>query len=158
ASPMMHTVRAVGRVTNALASLQVGDTLGLRGPFGSAWPLEQLQDQNVIIIAGGIGLAPLRPVLYEILNHRDRYKDAALLYGARAPDGMLHPQGSSLWVDRGLTVETTVDRADSRWSGRVGVVTLLLEQYAVKDPANTHVLICGPEVMMKYVAISAHQR
>lgn len=156
--PLIHTVRTVGNVTGALARLKAGETFGLRGPFGSSWPLEQLHQRDVIVVTGGIGLAPLRPVVYHLLDHRDQFGQATLLYGARTPDAMLYPAEYQAWRAGGVGVELTVDRADASWAGHVGVVTLLLERTEIRDPANTHVLVCGPEVMMQFVALGALSR
>ncbi|MBX3444575.1 MAG: FAD/NAD(P)-binding protein [Planctomyces sp.] len=157
-SPLLHTIRTVGNVTGALERMRVGDTFGLRGPFGSCWPLEELRGQHIIFITGGIGLAPLRPAIYHVLDHREDYGDVALLYGARTPDGLLYEGEYRDWIADGLRVQVTVDRADPRWAGYVGVVTLLLDRLPLSDPANTHVLCCGPEVMMHYTALSAFRQ
>jgi NAD(P)H-flavin reductase len=154
-APLLHTVRAVGNVTGALGRLSYGDTFGFRGPFGSSWPMEQCRDQHVIIVAGGIGLAPLRPALYEFLENSGAYRSLSLLYGARTPDDRLYRDELSDWAQQGVTVEQTVDRCTGQWAGNVGVVTLLLERHNVPDPANTQVLICGPEIMMRYVVFGA---
>jgi NAD(P)H-flavin reductase len=147
--------RAVGNVTKALARLTVGETLGLRGPFGSSWPMEQCLDQHVIVITGGIGLAPLRPALYHLMDQRGQFRSVSLLYGARTPSERLYPKEFAAWARNELAIEQTVDRCDSEWQGHVGVVTLLLERHNVADPANTQVLICGPEIMMQYAALGA---
>lgn len=153
--PLLHTVRAVGNVTNALARLCDGDTLGLRGPFGSSWPMQQCRDQHVLVITGGIGLAPLRPALYDFLDHSGVFRSVTLLYGARTPDDRLYRNELEGWVQRGLAVEQTVDRCTGQWAGNIGFVTLLLERHEIVDPAKTQVLICGPELMMRYVALGA---
>jgi NAD(P)H-flavin reductase len=155
AAPLLHTVRAVGNVTNALTRLQTGDTFGLRGPFGSSWPTDQLAGQNIIFVTGGIGLAPLRPAIYHVLDHRADYGPVTLLYGARTPEGFLYRKELAAWASQGIDVQLTVDRPAAGWNGYVGVVTLLLDRLTVKDPAKTQVLCCGPEVMMSYTALSA---
>lgn len=153
--PLLHTVRAVGNVTNALARLTVGETLGLRGPFGSSWPMEKCADQHVIVITGGIGLAPLRPALYHIMDRRSQVRSVTLLYGARTPADRLYPHEFADWNRAGLAIEQTVDRCGSDWQGHIGFATLMLDRHEVSDPANTQVLMCGPEIMMRYSAVGA---
>ena len=145
-----HTTRKVGTVTTAMGSLGVGDCIGVRGPFGSAWPLEVAQGQDVLIVAGGIGLAPLRPVLYAILADRDQYGRVVLLYGARTKEDLLYQKELQQWQHRSnLDVYVTVDRATGRWPGTVGVVPQLIPRAPI-DPSRVVVMICGPEVMMRY--------
>jgi len=152
AGRLVHTVRAVGAVTNALVALRRGDVLGLRGPFGTPWPLEEAPGGDVIVVAGGLGLAPLRPALYRIFANRDRYRRVQVFYGARTPDDILYARLLTAWPRRhGVDVHVTVDRATSEWSGHVGVVTTLLAR-AVHDPAATCAFVCGPEPMMRFTA------
>ncbi len=113
--PLWHTVRAVGNVTQALARLQPGDTFGLRGPFGSCWPIDQITGCDVVFVTGGIGLAPLRPAIYHVLDHRDSYGAVSLLYGARTPDTILYPSEFAAWRAAGIDVQVTVDRATPDW-------------------------------------------
>jgi NAD(P)H-flavin reductase len=149
---LVQTVRAVGAVSQAVTELQPGDCLGLRGPFGTAWPLEQLDGRDVAIVAGGLGLAPLRSVIYHVLANRARLGKLALLYGARNPEDILFRSQLEMWRKRlDLQLDVTVDHADPSWHGHVGAVTLLLPRLAV-DPARTTALVCGPEVMMRFVA------
>ncbi len=151
---LMHTVRAVGPVTAALTRLKPGDALGLRGPFGMGWPIAEMADCDVVIVAGGLGLAPLRPVLYHLVAKRERYGSIALLYGTRCPDDILYRRELEAWRGKfDLEVETTVDHADMTWHGHVGVVTTLIPR-ADFDPLNTIALVCGPEIMMRF-AIAA---
>lgn len=153
-----HTVRAVGNVTQQLARLRVGDTLGLRGPFGSEWPIDAAEGHDVVIVAGGLGLAPLRPAIYEFLRQVHRFRSLTLLYGSRTPDTILFERELPEWSQRGMHVEVTVDRASPDWSGTVGVVTLLLDRLPLNHPAETTVFMCGPEVMMRFVGKSALAR
>lgn len=150
-----HTVRVAGNVTRELAQAGVGATLGIRGPFGSAWPIEQCRGGDVIIVTGGIGLAPLRPAIYSLLRRKQEFGRLTLLYGARNAHGLLFTHQFEDWERQGLQVKTTVDRATSGWQGNVGVVTQLLERMSIRNPKKTRVLCCGPEVMMWYVARSA---
>ena len=147
---LVHTIRNVGAVTATLQRLEGGDTIGVRGPFGSAWPLEQAKGKEVMIIAGGLGLAPLRPALYHLLANKDDYGKLTLLYGTRTPDTLLFDEELTRWAKR-IDTGITVDSAGPDWAGPVGVVTDLLNGRKI-DPANTLALVCGPEIMMRFCA------
>lgn len=153
-----HTIRAAGNVTQALARLGKGAGLGLRGPFGSHWPLEECRGKDVILVGGGIGLAPLRSAIYELLSHRELYGQLTLLYGTRTPETILYANEFNNWRAQGLDVQVTVDRTTNAWSGNVGVVTLLLERAQIPQPENAMLLCCGPEVMMWYTIQKARSR
>jgi NAD(P)H-flavin reductase len=154
---LVHTTRAVGNVTHAMARLKVGDMMGVRGPFGSAWPLEAIAGKDIVLIAGGIGLAPLRPALYQLLENRNEYGKIVLLYGVRTQEDMLFRAELEHWRGRfDLDVYVTVDRATGDWHGNVGLVTTLIPR-APFDPQNAVALMCGPEVMMRF-AIQALQK
>ncbi|MEM0482225.1 MAG: FAD/NAD(P)-binding protein [Nitrososphaerota archaeon] len=145
-----HTVRAVGPVTKALTSARVGSSLGLRGPFGRGWPLREAEGQDVIIVGGGIGLAPLRPAIQHIIRNREKYGRFYVLYGARTPADLLYKRDLQTWrarLDTQLLV--TVDRGDEKWRGYIGVVTTLF-RYLRLEPNNTYAYVCGPEIMMKF--------
>jgi NAD(P)H-flavin reductase len=148
----VHTVRDVGAVSGAIAKLPAGATLGLRGPYGTAWPVELAEGGDVLFVAGGLGLAPLRPAIYHVLGRRENYGRVALLYGTRSPPDILFRQEVERWRRR-LDVEVlvTVDRADTDWRGDVGVVPRLIGR-AGFDPHNAVAMVCGPEVMMRYTA------
>jgi len=148
---LVHTIRAVGSVTEALCRLRKGQVLGVRGPFGSGWPVDEAVRGDLVIVAGGVGLPPLRPVLYHVLAQRDRYRRVALPYGARTPDDLLYQREVARWRGRfDVQVEATVDAAPSAsWRGHVGVVTTLIAR-AEFDPEATTVMVCGPEVMMRF--------
>jgi NAD(P)H-flavin reductase len=149
--PLVHTIRAVGAVTRALCAVKPGATVGVRGPFGTAWPVREAEGRDVVVAAGGLGLAPLRPVIYHLLAHRERYGRVSLLVGARTPDDLLFPRGLEQWRGRfDFEVEVTVDSATPKWRGNVGVVTKLLSR-ASFDPADAVAMICGPEVMMRFM-------
>lgn len=149
-SSVIHTVRAIGPVSTALANLGAGAAVGLRGPFGAGWPLAQAAARDVVIMAGGLGLAPLRPVLQALLADRDGYGRIQLLYGARSPEALLFRRDLAAWRRRlDVDIEVTVDHAASGWRGRVGVVTGLL-RHATFDPVNTVAFVCGPEIMMRF--------
>lgn len=152
AHTLVHTVRAVGAVTDALCALKPGDIVGVRGPYGTGWPLEDAANRDLLIIAGGIGLAPLRPAIVEALNRREEFRSLTLLYGARTPVDLLYRDDLLGWESTpAIDVEVTVDRASSDWWGDVGLVTRLLPRVSFV-PANTSAFVCGPEVMMKVVA------
>lgn len=155
---LRHTIRRVGAVTAALCGAEVGDMVGVRGPFGSAWGLDRARDDDVVVVAGGIGLAPLRAVVRHLISHRDEYGRASVLVGARSPDELLYVGEIAQWRGRlDLAVEVTVDRAGVGWRGDVGVVTTLLPR-APFDPNRTVALVCGPEVMMRFAARGLQER
>jgi len=154
----LHTVRTAGSVTQTLAGLGKGGGLALRGPFGTAWPMEQALGRDLVFAAGGIGLAPLRPAIEWALANRSSFGRLTLVYGARSPQTILYAAAFDSWRNRGLHVEVTVDRSDPGWLGRVGVVTLLVDRLRPFEPARTTMFCCGPDVMMRYVARSALAR
>ncbi|NPA75224.1 MAG: oxidoreductase [Euryarchaeota archaeon] len=144
------TIRAVGNVTNKIHEMQPGDVVGLRGPFGNGWPYEKAKKKNLLIVAGGIGLAPLRPVVEYVMQHRAEFEDVTLLYGARKPSLMLFKYRFDEWAKK-MDLLLTVDEPEPGWTGHVGVVTTLCDK--IRHVANTITLMCGPPVMMKYVSM-----
>jgi NAD(P)H-flavin reductase len=155
---LVHTTRAVGSVTKAMQKLKRADVIGVRGPFGSPWPVEEARGSDVVIVAGGLGLAPLRPALYRILAERQHYGRVALLYGARTPEDILYKKElEHLRARRDLEVGITVDRASDAWRGNVGVVTTLIPP-AHFDPQETIALVCGPEIMMRFTIQALQKR
>jgi anaerobic sulfite reductase subunit B len=148
--PVVLTVRAVGQVSAAVCASEPGATLGLRGPFGNSWPVGAAAGGDVVVVAGGIGLAPLRPVVLHALASRGAYGAVALLYGARTPADLLYT-GQLIEWNAGVDVHLTVDAAGSDWRGRVGVVPQLIAGAAF-DPARTTAFLCGPEIMMRFAA------
>jgi len=146
---LVHTVRAVGLATEAICAAEPGSRLSVRGPFGRPWPVEQVDGADVVIAAGGIGLAPLRPAILSLLARRERYGRLVLLYGGRAPDQLLYTDELDAWAQRGMDVLVTVDSAGPEWLGHVGVVTRLVGRAALR-PANAVAMSCGPEVMMRF--------
>jgi NAD(P)H-flavin reductase len=151
-----HTTRAVGTVTRALAKLKRGDLVGVRGPFGSSWPTEAALGRDTILIAGGIGLAPLRPVLFRLLGLRRKTSRLVLLCGARTPEDLLYARELESWGQK-CEVHVTVDRATGAWRGNVGVVTTLISRMPLK--AQTALaMICGPEIMMRFTVRELQKR
>lgn len=156
--PLIHTIRAVGPVSRALAELGPGDPIGVRGPFGVGWPMTQAAGKDIVLVAGGLGLAPLRPAIYRILGERELYGSVTLLFGARRPDDILFRHEVESWRARfDIDVDVTVDHAPSDWRGHVGVVTTLISRLEL-DPAKSLAMICGPEVMMRFVALALVDR
>jgi len=153
---LAHTVRAVGNVTDALARLVVGDQILLRGPFGSPWPIDRVADRDVVFVAGGLGLASQRAAILT-LARRSSCRSVTVLHGAKKPGGLLYAAEYDVWRGAGVDVRTTVDEADAGWTGRVGLVTALLAD-AIRDPAGTTLLCCGPDPMMIGVAEAAIAR
>ena len=150
-SQLTYTVRSVGKATDALVRQPLGAEIGIRGPFGTGWPMEAARGRDVIIVAGGIGLAPLRPAIYEVLHNRERYGRLVILYGARSPQELLYRQELKTWARQPDTqVLVTVDVGDLDWRGNVGVVTTIFK-YAKLRPAQSVAMICGPEIMMRFV-------
>ncbi|TAK33581.1 MAG: hypothetical protein EPO21_12605 [Chloroflexota bacterium] len=154
-----HTIRIVGDVTRALSGLKVGDKVDLRGPYGTCWPLDEAMGKHVLVVAGGTGLAPLRPVLEHVLARRNQYGALTILYGARTPRDLLFERDFQRWSDAPDTrLLLTVDRTDGEtWSQTVGVVPVLFEQ-APPSPEHTIALVCGPEVMMRFVIVDLMKR
>ncbi|MFB9449454.1 FAD/NAD(P)-binding protein [Dactylosporangium vinaceum] len=148
---LLHTVRAVGATSAALHALQPGRMLGVRGPYGQGWPLPARVGADLVVVAGGLGLAPLRPLIRYAAADRARYRRVAVLIGARTPDGLLYPDEYDTWRAADIDVLATVDRAAADWTGRVGVVTALYDGLRT-DPARTAGYLCGPEVMMRFAA------
>ncbi|MDX2044844.1 MAG: FAD/NAD(P)-binding protein [Acidobacteriota bacterium] len=155
---LVHTIRAVGTVTRALQRLKRGDVIGVRGPFGTSWPMQEAIGRDVVIVTGGIGLAPLRPVIYQVLAQRAQYGKFVLLYGARTPRDLLYARELEKWRGQfDCGVEITLDTADNDWRGNVGFVTALIPS-AQFNPTNTVAMICGPEVMMRFTAQELRKR
>jgi|SRR5581483_5973040 len=156
--PLVHTVRAVGAVSRAICAARPGSVLGVRGPFGNAWPVGEAAGADVVVVAGGIGLAPLRPALYELLRRRGEYGEVALLYGSRTPADLLYRTELARLRGRfDLQVDVTVDSAEGGWRGKVGVVPKLVAGPRF-DPASAVALVCGPEIMMHFTARALLER
>ena len=147
--PLVHTVRAVGLATEAICRVGPGEVLSVRGPFGRPWPVGEIEGSDVIVVAGGIGLAPLRPAILALLARRERYGRVLLLYGGRSPEQLLYTEELEAWRARGLDVAVSVDSAGPAWLGHVGVVPRLVAR-ASFDAERAAALVCGPEVMMRF--------
>jgi len=145
------TVRAVGRVTKALHALGVGGQIGLRGPLGNCFPMEDVYGKHVLVVGGGIGLAPLRPQVHEVYRLRDKFASVTVLVGARTQADLVYRDELEQWQKlEGMTCLTTVDVATDGWAGNVGVVGTLLPQW--KHPAAEGVVfVCGPPIMIRFV-------
>ncbi|HVY60427.1 MAG TPA: FAD/NAD(P)-binding protein [Planctomycetota bacterium] len=151
---LVHTIRAVGDVTRALVAARRGDEIGVRGPFGTAWPVAEadVAGRDVVVVAGGLGLAPLRPAILELLRLRPALGRLELVYGARTPADILFRKEVEAWRGRlDVNVHVTVDRAGPDWKGRLGVVTQVLPRLRFA-PENALALVCGPELMMRFTA------
>jgi len=155
---LVHTIRAVGAVTQALKKLRRGDVVGLRGPFGQPWPLAENRGLDLLIIGGGLGFAPLRSVVLYALSHREEFGRVALLVGARTPEELLYQRELARWAkDPRLQVLVTADRASPGWTGPVGVVPALIPM-AQFDPTRTAAFVCGPEIMMRFTVRELNRR
>ncbi len=149
---LVHTIRAVGAVTQALCEAPLGRVIGARGPFGTSWDLPSAAGRDLVIVAGGVGLAPLRPVLLGALAARRSYRRVCLIAGARLPAEFLFRGELDAWSGRpDLEVELTIDQPAASWDGQVGFVTEPLARLPV-DPARTVAFLCGPEPMIRFSA------
>jgi NAD(P)H-flavin reductase len=156
--PLVHTVRAVGAVTEAICASRPGAVLGVRGPYGNAWPVAEAAGADIVVVAGGIGLAPLRPAVYHVLRRRGEYGEVAVLYGSRTPADLLFRRELERWRGRfDLQVDVTVDAAERDWYGKVGVVPKLIAG-ASFDADAAVALVCGPEIMMHFTAQALLER
>jgi len=148
-------VRDVGRVTGALHTLEAGQTVGIRGPFGNGWPLETLKGQDVLFVAGGLGLAPARGAIQSVLDNRSDFGKVSILYGARSPKELLFRRDLKEWEERpDVEFLVTVDRGDDSWTGNTGVITTLFEKVSFA-PQTTYAVIVGPPIMFKFTVLEA---
>jgi NAD(P)H-flavin reductase len=154
---LVQTIRDVGAVTHRLCCLEPGVSVGVRGPLGRGWPVDELRDADVVVVAGGLGLAPLRPAVRALVARRAELGRLLLLYGARTPPDLLFRDELVQWARDGFDVELTVDAADTTWDGAVGVVGKLVAR-ADFDPSSAVALMCGPEVMMRFTALALADR
>ena len=144
-------IRKAGRTTNMLHRAKKGAKVGIRGPFGTSFPMEEMAGHNILLIAGGLGLAPLRSPIYWVIERRDEYRDVAVLYGTKEPEQMLFTYQYEGWKKvNHVKLLTIVEKADKDWNGRTGLITELFEEITI-DPDNTYAIVCGPPVMFKFV-------
>ncbi len=158
AGVLFHTLRVSGPTTRALHDLKVGDVVQVRGPYGSAWPLTAIQDRDLLLIAGGLGLSSLRPLVNRLMHQPTLCRQAFFLYGTRTPLDILYRGDVIAWERRPhLHAQVTVDLGGPAWRGNVGVVTKLIEQ-ADFDPARAIAFLCGPEAMMRFAILALQKR
>ncbi len=151
-------VRNAGNVTRAMHSLKPGDKVGIRGPFGTHFPVDgEMKGKDIVFVCGGLGLVPVRSVINYVLHHREDYGDVTILYGTKGPTERLFVDEVEEWISKGnVTYTETVDRGDEQWTGNVGVITTLMTDMAV-DPRKTVAVICGPPVMYKFAIVSLYK-
>jgi NAD(P)H-flavin reductase len=159
--PLAHTIRHTGRVTDGFGKLAKGDEILIRGPFGRPWPLAECRGRDVLIVAGGLGLAPVRPAIYHLMENRRFYERVIMIVGARAPEHMLYRTELSTWFDwaekHRIEVHLTVDIPDDNWPYHEGVVTTLFDKAELR-PDKTTTFMCGPEIMMHFAALGLLER
>ena len=143
------SIRRIGTVTEAMHDVRVGDFVGRRGPYGNGWPVEKLKGRDVVLVAGGIGMAPLRPLMPTSRDVTGKADSTTLCYGARNQSLLMYKSEFPRWTESGASVKLTVDQGDAGWKGRVGVVPALLDDLEV-DRASAVALTCGPPVMIKF--------
>lgn len=144
-------IRKAGRVTSILHKAKRGSVIGLRGPFGTHFPIEQMRGNNILLIAGGLGLAPLRAPIFSVMENRSSFKEVHILYGTRQPDMLLFSYQYEEWNRiADIDLKIIVEQGDSTWTGKVGLITDLLEDIQIM-PTETYAIICGPPVMFKFV-------
>lgn len=147
------TILRMGNVTEVLHAMKEGDTVGLRGPFGKGYPVDKLKGSEVLVVGGGCGLAPLRSLLYILFDTIDDYAKVSIKYGAKSPDDLVYRDSYERWnaIDR-VSFMNTVDSGAPGWTGRVGMVTTILDDLDVSIP-NSYAVVCGPEIMLKFVTL-----
>ncbi|MFH1775754.1 MAG: FAD/NAD(P)-binding protein [Chloroflexota bacterium] len=143
-------VRQVGRLTKALHRLGPGSEIGVRGPYGNGFPLDSLQGKNLVFVAGGIGLSPLRSLIWNVLDNRDKYNQISIIYGARSPSDLSFRYDLAAWEkDKSVNTVITIDKEHESWSGRVGLVPIVLAEVA-PSADNTVAIVCGPPIMIRF--------
>lgn len=143
-------INRVGLVTNAMHRLGAGAEIGFRGPYGNSFPLEQMRGKNLVFVGGGIGLAPLRSLIWNVLDNRDKYGNVCIIYGARSPADLCFKYDLDSWNhDKTISIITTVDKGDNKWTGREGFVPAVLEHVA-PSARNAMAVVCGPPIMIRF--------
>lgn len=151
-------IRKAGDVTSAIHRLEEGSSLGIRGPLGNGFPIDEMKGNDILFIAGGLGLAPLRSLIYYVLEKREDFAKVTILYGAKSPDEILFADELESWKSRGdINLEITVDVPGADWSGKSGVITRLIPPLKL-NPSNTYAMIVGPPVMYKYVLLELQMK
>jgi len=151
-------IRKAGDVTSAIHRLEEGSSLGIRGPLGNGFPIDEMKGNDILFIAGGLGLAPLRSLIYYVLEKREDFAKVTILYGAKSPDEILFADELESWKSRGdIDLEITVDVPGADWSGKSGVITRLIPPLKL-NPSNTYAMIVGPPVMYKYVLLELQMK
>lgn len=143
------TIMKTGRVTSRIHNLKKGDLIGIRGPLGSGYPTEKFEGREILILGGGVGLAPLRSLILHLLGVREKYKRIILMYGSRTPDDIIYKEQFEDWAKQGVEIYRTVDKGTDGWTEDVGVVTTLFSKTEV-DMKNGIAVVCGPPIMMKF--------
>ncbi len=144
------SIRQVGKLTRALHRLGVGAEIGFRGPYGNSFPLDYLQGKNLVFVGGGIGLAPLRSLIWNVVDNRDKYGNIDIIYGARSPADLCFTYDLEAWdKDPTVNMVTTIDREAKGWEGRVGLVPVVLEEVA-PTATNSVAIVCGPPIMIRF--------
>lgn len=148
-----YTIRDAGPISKALVETAIGGLITIRGPFGNAWPLPDVTTRQLLIVGGGLGIAPLRALIHDAIAQKDRFDRLVLAYGAKTPDDLVYRNDLDAWAKSDMEVALTVDAADDDWSGSVGVVPALLGPDGVElDWSDTTAFVCGPDVMMHFTA------
>jgi len=144
------SVRRVGRVTNALHRLSAGTEIGFRGPYGNGFPLDLLEGKNLVFVGGGIGLSPLRTLIWYVIDNRDKYKNIDIIYGARSVADLCFKYDLDSWdKDKTVNMITTIDKGEKKWTGRVGFVPQVLGEVA-PSANNAIAIVCGPPIMIRF--------
>ncbi|GAB4328520.1 MAG: FAD/NAD(P)-binding protein [Calditrichia bacterium] len=150
---MEITILKAGRLTKAVHALKAGDIVGLRGPFGKGYPVEKFEDKEILVVGGGVGLAPLRALLNTLFHSPEKYRRISIKYGARNPDELCFKNQYNEWTKiPNVDMEVTVDSAGPKWKGKTGLVTSLLDNLDI-DLQNAYAVSCGPEIMLKFVTL-----
>lgn len=147
------TVLRTGKLTEVMHEMKPGVTMGVRGPFGKGYPMDKLYGKEVLVVGGGVGLAPLHSLILAMLDEIDKFKKVSIKYGAKSPAELVYHNAFENWArKKGVDMAVTVDMASPGWSGKVGVVTVLLDGLALDIP-NAYAVSCGPEIMLKFVTL-----